>query len=488
MSTRYVWGKYTRDAEQVLVDGYQEQKINAGSKKVNDYYNSDESTSYFYIYRSIRISQSNGSISGSSGARYYTSNYSNGDYVATGYMSVSGDSDGYEWLYGTWYKGDDIWTGGYAESNPAYGIQSQYYTYYDTYYVRGSLTGYLSSSSRNAYPNNDYSGSIWYYYQGQDSIDAASVILSDNIEGGQTCNVTINPSTNKEYSGTVTYSIYYRYDGGSWNYFTATTSTNTMISVPKGTNSIQVRVQAKDDLGFTSSDYTTSELKEVSNGSPPYIQWSYYVDQETEDYILHDARDITEPFTFNFTPTDPDNDSMTLYEGLFTLNEDTMVGEETIAYKETSDITSGLQRTSSLLTDENVYLVTPLDKKCGIILRLKDAYNMNSKNYIVAFKKVNDEVTIKLKTPMKVQGDITKGTLYLFGYFPEDATITVKVTNGANDEEIVWKDISQEALTGKTFEFDSPAQNGSAFSFEVYAKRGTSKEVGYIDTIIGAFE
>lgn len=476
MSTRYVWGKYNRETKTGIETVYEEYTEKIGRFQFNmrdgqsysigsGYYLSKYSGSYsttgnsYYTFKNQSlIVRGAGYITATSGAMYYGSRWQ--EYTANNLVNASN-------------------TIKYTTTT----TQEQY-----TYYVRGSLLGYLSSSNRNQYPNNDYSGTTWYYYQGQDSIDAASVILPDNIEGGQTCNVTINPSTNKQYSGTVTYSIYYRYDEGSWNYLTATTSTNTMISVPKGTNSIQVRVQAKDDLGFTSSDYTTSKIKEVTNGSPPYIQWSYYVDQETEDYILHDVGDITEPFNFKFTPTDPDNDSMILYEGLFTLNEETMTGEDTLAYKETFDITSGLQRTSSILTDENVYLITPMDKKCGVILKLKDAYNMSSKNYIVAFNKANDEVTITLKNPMRVQGDITKGSVYLFGYFPVDSIVTVKVTNGANDDEVIWKDITEEALTGKAFEFDSTAQNGSAFNFEVYAKRGVSKETGYIDTIIGAFE
>lgn len=483
MSTRYVWGKYTKETQQVLVDGYKEARTSIGQKRINPWYD-DDNNKMFTLYRRISISQSNGTITPTSYTNYYISDYSTNETFGTGYVSVTSGNI----YYGTWYKVPaNITKSAGAQCDNTYDVTSEYYTYYDYYYVRGSLTGYLSSSNRNDYPSNDYSGSIWYYYQGSDSIDAASVSLPDNIEGGQSCNITITPSSNKKYSGTVTYSVYYRYNGGTWNYLSATTSTNIMLSIPKGTNTVQVRVQAKDDIGFTSTDYTTSETKNVTNGSPPYIQWSYYVDQETDDYILHDVGDITEPFEFQFTPTDPDNDSMTLTETLCELNEDM-----NISYlydnKETSDISSGLQRTNTFLTDGDNFLKIALDKKCGVVLRLEDEYDMVSKQYIVTFKKVVDEVTITMKNPMRIDGDISEAVIILYGYFPQDAIITIKATNGANDDEVIWQDVTEDVLAGRTFYFNSVAQKGAAFNFELYAKRGASKESGYIDTIIGAFE
>lgn len=481
MSTRYVWGQYTKQTQTDYVTRYR-----AASSSTDDEGHSNSSYLNFsgldvgdtiYIGKSYSISSYTGAFSLKNYTAYVRQNKVGP--LDTGYITFTS---------GNMYYGE--WRDNYSSARLMKGWTFYYPQQYqdtDIYYVRGSLIGYLASSNRNEYPSNDYTGSYWYYYQGSDSIDAASVSLPDNIEGGQSCNITITPSSNKKYSGTVTYSVYYRYNGGTWNYLSATTSTNIMLSIPKGTNTVQVRVQAKDDIGFTSTDYTTSETKNVTNGSPPYIQWSYYVDQETDDYILHDVGDITEPFEFQFTPTDPDNDSMTLTETLCELNEDM-----NISYlydnKETSDISSGLQRTNTFLTDGDNFLKIALDKKCGVVLQLEDEYDMVSKQYIVTFKKVVDEVTITMKNPMRIDGDISEAVIILYGYFPQDAIITIKATNGANDDEIIWQDVTEDVLAGRTFYFNSVAQKGAAFNFELYAKRGASKESGYIDTIIGAFE
>lgn len=485
MSTRYVWGKYTREAKQVLVDGYKEQKINAGTKKVNDYYDSDERTYYFYIYRSIRISQSNGSISGSSGARYYTSDYSNGGYVATGYMSVSGDSDGYKWLYGTWYKGNDIWIGGYAESNPAYGIQSQYYTYYDTYYVRGSLTGYVTSSNSGQYPNDDYTGSNWYVKLGSDSIDAKSVTIPSQIDGGAMINISIEPATNLLGSTTISYVIQYRFNDGTWTTLTTTTTTQYTLSVPMDTQTVQVRVQAKDNVGFTSTDYTTSETVSVTNGDPPVVS----SDLGSSPY---DMGQVSEPFTFEYTITDPDyGDSATVEETLY-------FGEDLgTATSEKENILSGSKLSFSLfqdlakkeeLTVDDIFLLVPNETPLYASVKAVDSHGLESEEYKVTFEKYVDEVTIKLDPPLSVTGSITNGVVYVNGYIPTDAEFYVHVTNNAKDEEPVWQDITADVLAGRVFKLtNAKAESGASFSFIVHAKRGESKEGGFIDSVVGAF-
>ena len=485
MSTRYVWGKYTKQVETGYRTVYQETYETKKNSNGLFHFSIDDGQQYA-IGSSYYFSTSTGSYS-TRNNKYYIFESRSGNRRGAGYITSTSGKMYYSpsWVEHSSYDG--LYSGYNTDGNSyrIYDKTSSTESY--QYYVRGSLIGYLASSNRNEYPSNDYTGSYWYYYQGSDSIDAASVSLPDNIEGGQSCNITITPSSNKKYSGMVTYSVYYRYNGGTWNYLSATSSTNIMLSIPKGTNTVQVRVQAKDDIGFTSTDYTTSETKNVTNGSPPYIQWSYYVDQETDDYILHDVGDITEPFEFQFTPTDPDNDSMTLTETLCELNEDM-----NISYlydnKETSDISSGLQRTNTFLTDGDNFLKIALDKKCGVVLRLEDEYDMVSKQYIVTFKKVVDEVTITMKNPMRIDGDISEAVIILYGYFPQDAIITIKATNGANDDEVIWQDVTEDVLAGRTFYFNSVAQKGAAFNFELYAKRGASKESGYIDTIIGAFE
>lgn len=485
MSTRYVWGVYTREVKQILVDGYKEKRTNAGTKKVNDYHSSSEKVDYFYIYRSIYISQSNGSISGSGGARYYTTDYTNGSYVATGYMSVSGDSDGYDWLYGTWYKYNDIWSGGYVKSDPGYGVESSYYQEYENYYVRGSLTGYASSSNSGQYPNDSYTGGTWYTKLGSDSIDAESVTIPSQIDGGTMINISIAPASGVLGNTTISYVIQYRFDGGTWNTLTTTTTTQYTLSVPMDTQTVQVRVQAKDNIGFISTDYTTSEAVSVTNGDPPTVS----SDLGPTPY---DMGQVSEPFTFEYTVTDPD------YGDSATVNESLYFGEDLgTATSEKEKILSGSKLSFSLfqdlatnegLTVDDIFLLVPNETQLYASVKAVDSHGLESEEYKVTFEKYVDEVTIKLDPPLSVTGNITDGVIYVNGYIPTDAEFYVHVSNNANDEEPMWQDITTDVLAGRVFKFtNAKAESGASFSFIVHAKRGESKEGGFIDSVVGAF-
>lgn len=83
-----------------------------------------------------------------------------------------------------------------------------------TDYSQGSTDyGPVSGAGSGDYPQNSYSGSYWYVYQGSDTIDPAAVTLPAGIFGGDTVTVTVTPSAGKVYGGNVTYTWQYRLDG-----------------------------------------------------------------------------------------------------------------------------------------------------------------------------------------------------------------------------------------------------------------------------------
>lgn len=127
------------------------------------------------------------------------------------------------------------------------------------YNIEKGLTdyGYITSTSSSTYPNDNYSGSYWYVYQGSDSIDPTAVGYSTtSITAGSSVNATVTARTNT-YGGTISYRYEYSTDGGA-TWVTATTgstATSYGITVPTGAKSFMVRVKAKDNLGFTSDNY-----------------------------------------------------------------------------------------------------------------------------------------------------------------------------------------------------------------------------------------
>lgn len=133
---------------------------------------------------------------------------------------------------------------------------------------RGTLQGYNSSSNSRAYPQGGVSGDYWYEYQGSDNIDAASVGYSTlEPRGGEAITINVTPSSGKVYSGTVSYLYQVQLDGGAWTTIATTTATSQSYTIPKGTQTFAARVRAQDNIGFTSSTYTTGATVTVKNSN-----------------------------------------------------------------------------------------------------------------------------------------------------------------------------------------------------------------------------
>lgn len=484
MSTRYVWGRYTRTTQTYPVTAYRAVETEMGSNQVIDLVSSDGYT--FQIGSGYRISQYNGEVT-VTGATTYTGGWGhNGDVFGTGYVpSPSGV------FYGrSWTQGDNIGGIGFY-LKPGSGnmtqITSQAYTDYEVEYIRGPLVGYSSSSSRSAHPDNQWDGTYWYVYSGQDSIDPAGVSIPDEITGGTSIVVSVSPGSGKTQGGTVSYSYQYKFgESGAWSSLITTTATQYMLAIPIGTTSVQVRIQARDDIGFTSSDYYYSDTVEVVNGNPPSI---------TSDLgqSPYDMGKITEPFTFNYTVSDQDyNDRLTVYELLASEDESFAGGIERTNVSPGTTIEYGVfdyLASEGKITEEAVFQLLPHDVLMAAGVYAKDSYKNQSNTFVVNFIKVINEITVTFKKPLAVEGNISNGVLYTIGYLPEDAEFSVKATNNANDDEPIWQDVTYEVNHQLIFEFDNiEAQKGFAFNFLLHAKRGSSNEGGYIDTIMGAFE
>ena len=133
---------------------------------------------------------------------------------------------------------------------------------------KGSLLGPVSGTSQSIYPDDGVQGSYWYEYQGSDNIDPSACSIPSTINGGTAINITVTPGTGKVYGGTVSYQ-YQVNIGSGWQTIATTSATSYQYTVPYGTASIQVRVRAQDNIGFTSSTYVTSSSVTVINNQPP---------------------------------------------------------------------------------------------------------------------------------------------------------------------------------------------------------------------------
>lgn len=276
-TTRYVWEQYTRNQQYYTATGYQDVMELLGSKRVSCLREESTDRAYVPIGRTIRISQINGSISVTNVTRYYLDNYSSGSFVTAGYISISG---GDVWYCSSWKKVN----AGFVDpvgvkGEDVYKVTSEQYSYQDYYYVKGNFIKYISNANSNAYPDGTYSGSYWYEKLGSDIIDPDIITIPDKITKNDIITITVTPSSQKTQPGTVLYNYQYNFGDNQWiDLVSDTSSISYILKIPEGTPTVQIRVLAKDNLGFTSSTWITSNKVSVINNIAPTAPRSIRVD------------------------------------------------------------------------------------------------------------------------------------------------------------------------------------------------------------------
>ena len=281
MSTRYVWGRFNFSPEYKLSDDYcPVGSYEEGGTLVNNGQMSS-TTTFFYMASSLTMSYSDsrgavarindedydlvnyqyGNITVPAGmyfkaplnSAYEKGEYSDPIYYAETSCNIRGQV--YENQWGNEYKGLFIRSGKVKEVIP--------------YTQKGSKVSDVSGTSQSTYPDDGVQGSYWYTYQGQDNIDPTAVTYPGGPKSGVPITITVTPRANT-YGGTISYQYEYSLDGGNvWNQLALTTAASRQYTIPKGTQTFRVRVQARDNMGFTSSDWIYGPQVNVVNNSAP---------------------------------------------------------------------------------------------------------------------------------------------------------------------------------------------------------------------------
>ena len=258
MGARYIWNRYTAVQQQAYRTRYRETSEKMSNPSYVDV-NLDVGDE-FTIGKSYYFSEITGSYSLRDTVTYiFVSDY-HSDFD-TGYMVMTSGHMYYGtigFLYGTFR----------ILSATDYYYESYQQLYY--YYIQGTYLDQRSNASSGYYPSNDEDGGYYYVRQGSDQVDPTAVTVPDDIDDGTTIQISITPNTGKTFGGTISYTYQYRYDGGSWQTLSTTTATTVSLAVPKGQYStLEVRVRAQDDMGFTSSTWVSSGVKTIIANQPP---------------------------------------------------------------------------------------------------------------------------------------------------------------------------------------------------------------------------
>ena len=180
-------------------------------------------------------------------------------------------------------------------------------------------------------------------------------------------------------------------------------------------------------------------------------------------------------FSFSYTPSDEDGDSLTVTEKL-----------DGVTTKTRNSVTSGTALTFEAASTAAEFQKI-LNGQHTIPMEVNDGTETAA--FTASFTKAVHAATITLETPMAVEGDITVARLAVTGNIPADAEYSVKVTNNGNDTEPVWQDCTAEVKSGANIVFENHENtNGAAFNFKIEAERGSSDAAGYITGVSGAFQ
>lgn len=200
-------------------------------------------------------------------------------YVSSGQYVVFNDSNSFTFSFDiTLYYCSDI-QGYFFEVSPNGVSKWEILVYESAIYrekygrtteeAKGSFLDYVSGPSQSSYPSDGVQGSYWYTYQGSDNIDPTAVTYPGGPKSGVPITITVTPRANT-YGGTISYQYEYSLDGGNvWNQLALTTAASRQYTIPKGTQTFRVRVQARDNMGFTSSDWIYGPQVNVVNNSAP---------------------------------------------------------------------------------------------------------------------------------------------------------------------------------------------------------------------------
>ena len=291
---------------------------------------------------------------------------------------------------------------------------------------------------------------------------------------------------------------YFPQDGAKLDYFTAGTGSaanNKRIAKYNGSASVwwtrSPDADGSGDVWYVSSDgdFNDSWYRYTYGVRPAFVLPSTLSVSDDGTVSTNAAPTVTSEsgasgvnlgeknaaFSFSYTPSDEDGDSLTVTEKL-----------DGVTTKTRNSVTSGTALTFEAASTAAEFQKI-LNGQHTITIEVNDGTETAA--FTATFTKAVHAATITLETPMAVEGDITVARLAVTGNIPADAEYSVKVTNNGNDTEPVWQDCTAEVKSGANIVFENHENtNGAAFNFKIEAERGSSDAAGYITGVSGAFQ
>ena len=296
-----------------------------------------------------------------------------------------------------------------------------------------------------------------------------TITVPSVIANGSSVLISWGASTDADGEA-VSYQLERSIHGGAFELIYTGSARNYTDTIEAGWATIAYRVCAVDARG-AKSGYAESDVRNIISNYAPTVE---IIDApDGNDYGV-----VSERFTISVKVGDRDNRNLTVkyrLDGTLKRTVPVMLGVATSYYTLTHDFRG----------DFGDYWHKITNGRHTLTVEVTDGASTTSVD--LYFTKLVTDAVITLAEPMTATEQITVCIISVDGDIPDDAEMTVEVTNNGNDSSPVWEDATAHALSGMNHAFSNSTQsNGWAFNFRVTVHGGDTR--GYITSIQGGFQ
>ena len=336
----------------------------------------------------------------------------------------------------------------------ALSYNNAYYGYFGVRPLCNLASGILVSDNANADGN--------YEFQWNQAPSAPSGIsVPSSCYSGQNISISWGASTDPD-GDAITYVLERSANGGSYTQVQASAARTFAEMVSTSWNTLRYRVKARDSFGLESA-YITSGTAAVIHNQPPAISGSN-ADLGTKQ----------EGFTYSYSVTDPDGDTVTVVEAV----DGKTLKTHTPTLGQTYNAAVAGNAFTALTNAQHTLTITATDTAGNVSVRT------------LTFTKAVTSFVVTLAAPLEAAAQPKRANITVTRDIPAGGSFKAEATNNPFDPSPAWEDCTNAVLAGLAHVFENTENSALQFGLNVRVtvQRGEAISPCWISGIGGNFE